>query len=105
MNTELHLADFDGDRLKSTGTIPVLFYAEWCPFCRRFYAEFSEALNSKGIRWAEVDISDVNNPLWETFGIRIVPTVIVFREGQLVFRRDGVQGRGLPKKAIDETLQ
>jgi thioredoxin 1 len=99
------LADFDGDRLKSTDTIPVLFYAEWCPFCRSFYAEFDEALNHKGVRWAEVDISDDDNPLWERFGISIVPTVIVFRDGQLVFRRDGVRGRGLPKKAIDETLQ
>jgi thioredoxin 1 len=99
------LSDFDGDHLKSTDTIPALFYAEWCPFCRSFYAEFTNALNGKGVRWAEVDISDNANPLWERFEITIVPTVIVFKDGQPVFRRDGVQGRGLPKKAIDETLQ
>ena len=104
-NTELHLADFEGDRLKRTDTMPVLFYAEWCPFCTSFYSEFSEALNGKGFRWAEVNLSDYDNPLWERFGISIVPTVIVFRDGEPVFRRDGVQGRGLPKKAIDETLQ
>jgi len=99
------LSDFDGGRLKSTDTIPVLFYAEWCPFCRSFYAEFDKALNSRGVRWAEVDISGDDNPLWERFGISIVPTVIVFKDGQPVFRRDGVQGRGLPKKAIDETVE
>jgi thioredoxin-like negative regulator of GroEL len=43
--------------------------------------------------------------LWERFGISIVPTIIVFRDGRPVFRRDGVQGRGLPKKAIEETLK
>lgn|GEM_PF-448091 len=104
-NTELHSSDFEDGRLKSTDTIPVLFYAEWCPFCRIFYPEFDKALKGKRVQWAKVDISDDDNPLWEMFGISIVPTVVVFKDGQPVFRRDGVQGRGLPKTAIDETLQ
>ena len=62
-------------------------------------------MKGRGVRWAEVDISDYDNPLWETFGISIVPTVVVFKDGQPVFRRDGVQGRGLPRTAIDETIQ
>jgi len=62
-------------------------------------------LKGKRVQWAKVDISDDDNPLWEMFGISIVPTVVVFKDGQPVFRRDGVQGRGLPKTAIDETLQ
>ena len=83
----------------------MLFSAQWCPFCRRFYPDFQDALNSKGIRWAEVDISDTDDPLWETFDISVVPTVIIFKDGQPIFRRDGVLGRGLSEKAIDETIQ
>jgi len=83
----------------------VLFLADWCPFCTKFYLEFETALNSKSIRWGEVDISDVGDPLWETFDINAVPTVIIFKDGQPVFRKDGVLGRGLPQKAIDEALQ
>jgi thioredoxin-like negative regulator of GroEL len=83
----------------------VLFLTEWCPFCRQFYPEFETALNSKGIRWAEVDLSDEEDLLWETFDINVVPTIIIFKGGQPIFRKDGVLGRGLSGKAIDETLQ
>ena len=102
---KLRQSDFDGDRLKRVGTLAVLFYAEWCPFCRSFYPEFERALNSKDVSWAEADISDDDNPLWERFGISIVPSIILFKDGQAIFRRDGVPGRGLSKKDIDETLQ
>ncbi len=55
--------------------------------------------------WAEVDISDMENPLWEIFDINVVPTVVIFKEGQPVFRRDGALGRGLSEKVIDDVLQ
>ena len=91
--------------MKSMGPIPVLFYAQWCPFCRSFYPEFEAAMNRKGFRWAEVDISDDEDPLWETFDINVVPTIIVFKDAQPVFRRDGILGRGLSEKALEETVQ
>lgn len=62
-------------------------------------------MNGKGERWAEVDISNDEDPLWETFDINVVPTVIVFRDSRPIFRRDGLLGRGLSEKAIEETLQ
>lgn len=83
----------------------MLFFAQWCPFCRRFYPGFEAALNGKGVGWAIVDISDTDDPLWETFDINVVPSIIIFKEGQSVFRRDGLLGRGLSEKAIDDTLQ
>ena len=83
----------------------MLFFAEWCPFCRSFYPRFQSALGGKGVTWAEVDISDMENPLWETFDIDVVPTVIIFKESQPIFRRDGDLGRGLSEKVIDEVLQ
>jgi thioredoxin 1 len=104
-NTKLQQSDFDGDRLKTPGVLAIVFYATWCPYCRGFYPEFQRALDSKRASWAEVDISDFDNPLWETFGINIVPSIILFKDGQAVFRIDGVQGRGLSKRNIEETLQ
>jgi thioredoxin-like negative regulator of GroEL len=62
-------------------------------------------MNRKGFRWADVDISDYEDPLWETFDINVVPTVIVFKDAEPVFRRDGTLGRGLSKEAIAETVQ
>lgn len=103
--TKLQSSDFNGNVLTSPETIPVLFYAEWCPFCRKFYPGFETAMNSKGLRWAEADISDYEDPLWETFEINAVPTIIVFKDGKPVFRRDAVLGRGLSEKAVEETVQ
>ena len=62
-------------------------------------------MKNKGIEWAVADISDIDDPLWETFAVNIVPTVIVFKNGELVSRKDGVLGRGLSTKAIDEVIQ
>jgi thiol-disulfide isomerase/thioredoxin len=103
--TKLNSSDFTGNRLKNSGTIPALFYAQWCPFCMKFYPEFQTAMKSKGIEWAEVDISNDKDPLWETFIINVVPTIILFKGGQAIFRKDGLLGRGLSGKAVGEVLQ
>jgi len=102
--TELKPDDFAGESLKNKGTLAVLFVASWCSFCRRFYPMFQAAAKKSGFPWASVDISDDDNPLWETFSIEVVPTVIIFKEGEAVFRKDGVFGRGLSEKAIEETM-
>ncbi len=82
----------------------MLFLASWCPFCTRFYPLFQTTAEKNSIAWATVDISEDENPLWEIFSIGVVPTIIIFKEGKAVFRRDGSLGRGLSQKAIDESI-
>ena len=103
-STELGPSDFDSKRLKRSGTLAVLFAAEWCPFCRRFSSIFDSVLSEKGMARGLADLSDLENPLWEEFGIDVVPTVMVFKEGELVYRKDGILGRGLPDNAMDELV-
>jgi thioredoxin-like negative regulator of GroEL len=103
-NLKLGSADFDGKRLKKTGTLAVLFAAEWCPFCRRFSPIFESALRAKNVSGALADLSEFENPLWETFDIQVVPTVMVFKDGELVYRKDAVLGQGLPNDAMDEVV-
>lgn len=104
-NTKLGPADFNGKRLKKTGTLAVLFAAEWCPFCRRFSPVFESALDQKGMPRAVADLSDLENPLWETFDIDVVPTVMVFKEGEVVYRKDGVLGQGLTEDVMSEVVE
>jgi thioredoxin 1 len=86
---------FEGEKLHRKGTWAVAFLADWCPFCRSFAPEF-EALNGTGaFEIGTVNLSDEENPLWERFAIEVVPTVIAYRDGTAVFRRDGRLGRGL----------
>ena len=69
-----------------------------------FTPVFQNRLESAKLPWALVSLDDLDNPLWETFDVKVVPTVMVFKEGKPVFRRDGVLGRGLPKEAITEVI-
>jgi thioredoxin 1 len=99
---------FEDDRLRRPGTWIVGFLADWCPFCRAFapHLESLGAPPGRGVLLA--DVTDESSPLWERFGVDVVPTVIVFRDGRPIFRRDGHLGRGLGEsdiRAIDEAAK
>jgi len=101
---ELGPPDFEGQRLKQDGSVAVLFLASWCPFCRQFRPTFEAAARSSNTPWAWVDVSEDDSIFWDTFGLDVVPTVIVFKNGEAVFRRDGERGRGLSQNVIRETI-
>ncbi|MGA9839706.1 MAG: thioredoxin domain-containing protein [Thermoplasmata archaeon] len=86
---------FQGDRLRRPGVWAVAFVADWCPFCRSFVPEFENLRGSGTFEIATADLTEDDDPLWEQFGVEVVPTVVVFRDGAVVFRRDGRLGRGL----------
>ena len=104
-NMKLGPSEFDRKHLKKPGTMTVLFAAEWCPFCQRFSPVFESALAEKGAPRALADLSDLENPLWETFDVQVVPTVMIFKEGEMVYRKDGVLGEGLPNGTMDEVVR
>jgi thioredoxin 1 len=86
---------FDGDRLRRPGTWVVGFLADWCPFCRSFAPRLEGLGDRASLHVAMADLTDEENPLWERFNVEVVPTVVVFRDGTVSFRRDGRLGRGL----------
>lgn len=96
---------FNGTRLLDSRNILVLFYAGWCPFCRSFLKLFEATMKQKADHLgALVDISDTNNPLWETFEVQIVPTLVGFRNGQPFVRKDGIAGVGLGERELEDAL-
>jgi thiol-disulfide isomerase/thioredoxin len=86
---------FDGGRLLRPGTVAVAFLADWCPFCRTFEPEFARLSAGAGGRLLVADMTAMDSPLWDRFAVEVVPTVVVFREGKVAFRADGVAGEGL----------
>lgn len=86
---------FEGERLLRSGTWAVDFSADWCPFCRAFLRPFEEWTGRQKLRALLADLTNLETPLWETFAIDIVPTLLVFRDGELLARADGVGGEGL----------
>ena len=93
--------DFDNEQLLKSGKILVFFYAEWCPFCRSAFhhlASFS-CISHKVFR---VDLSDEENPMWDSFKIRRIPTLIAFDGGKEFWRREATYLIGLRKADFDE---
>jgi len=82
----------------------VLFHASWCPFCRKFRPVFESYEGKTKARLAEALVDEDENPMWERFSIQVVPTVIAFRNGKTIARRDGKAGAGLFDKDMESLL-
>jgi thioredoxin 1 len=99
----LEVADaesFEREVLRSDGPTVVAFWAEWCPFCRRFRPLFEKASSERGGRFAFVRLDENDNPLWERYAVAVVPSVAVFRGGAVAARKDGVLGRGISAEVL-----
>jgi len=84
--------------------VPVLvdFYATWCGPCKQLgpiIEEVSIALKGKA-KVLKIDI-DKNPQAASAYGIRGVPTMILFKNGKQVWRQSGV----LPKESIVQAVQ
>jgi thiol-disulfide isomerase/thioredoxin len=92
------------DKLLSSGQKTVaMFYADWCPFCKRFKPVF-ESVKSK-YKKIQLELNEDENPMWDKFAISAVPTVIAFEGNKIVARKDARMGVGLEKSDIDSLLQ
>jgi len=102
MALELTDSNFEELVIKSDKPAMVDFWAEWCGPCRMiapFVKEISEEFEGKAVV-GKVDV-DSNNGVAVKYGIRNIPTVLFFKNGELVDKQVGAA----PKKALVEKLQ
>ncbi|MGH8945639.1 MAG: thioredoxin [Acidimicrobiia bacterium] len=80
--------NFD-ETVRDNETVFVDFWAEWCGPCRMFAPIFEEASERyDDIVFAKVD-TDVEQKLAMQFGIRSIPTLMVFRDQIVLFAQPG----------------
>jgi len=86
--------------VEKNGIVLIDFWAEWCGPCKRFGPVF-EAASEKypDVVFAKVD-TEAQPALAGAFGIRSIPTLMVFRDSVLIFQQAG----SLPAAALDELV-
>ncbi|MEE2701236.1 MAG: thioredoxin [Chloroflexota bacterium] len=99
-------SDFDEKVLKAGTPVLVDFWAEWCAPCRMIAPmvdELSQEYDGK-ISFAKVDV-DSNPEISLKYGIRSIPTLLVFKDGQPVDQVIGAVPKGALKKRLDSALE
>ena len=101
--TCIHIDDseFEAKVLKSATPVLVDFWAEWCGPCRQISPVLEEIAKEKAgkIIVAKVNI-DKNPGTPQKFGVRGIPTLIMFKGGQAVSTKVG----SLPKSKLIEWI-
>jgi thioredoxin 1 len=98
-------ATFASEVLGSDLPVLVEFWAEWCPPCHRIAPVLEElAAEYDGrARIAKID-ADANPETVRAYGILSMPTLSMFRDGELVSQVIGAQPKARLRAQIDEAL-
>ena len=98
-------ASFDEVVLKSDKPVLVDFWATWCGPCRMLGPVIEElATEYEGrVGVGKVDV-DNNQEFAAKYGVRNIPTVLVFKDGEVVGRQVGVAPKKTYTDALDSLL-
>lgn len=94
-------ASFDTDVLKSDKPVLLDFWAEWCGPCKMIAPILDEVAKDYGdrVQIAKINV-DENQQVPAKFGIRGIPTLILFKNGEVAAQKVGA----LSKKQLTEFL-
>lgn len=98
---EVNDANFDAEVIKSSTPVLVDFWAEWCGPCKMIaptLEELAKEYDGK-LKIGKLDV-DNNQAVSLKFGIRSIPTLLIFKGGQVVDQLIGA----VPKKMLVEKI-
>lgn len=101
--TELNESNFDAEVLQSPQPVLVDFWAPWCGPCRMIAPLVEElAQEHRGsLKVAKINIDD-SPALASNYGVSSIPTVMIFKGGEVVDRFVGVQPKSRLQTAIEQ---
>ena len=93
--------DFDAEVLKSTEPVVVDFWAEWCGPCKMIAPALEEIAGSMNGKVKIVKLNVDENPATAAkYGIMSIPTLMLFKNGQLASRQVGAA----PKQKLEQWI-
>lgn len=101
MALELNESNFDSEVLKSEKPVLVDFWAEWCGPCRMI-APIIEEMHAEYAGKAVLGKVDVDSApsIAAKYGIRNIPTILFFKNGEVVDKQVGA----VPKTTLEQKL-
>ncbi|MDR3705817.1 MAG: thioredoxin [Paludibacteraceae bacterium] len=105
MATSITDATFE-EIIKTNKVVLIDFWAEWCGPCRMvgpIVEELASEYEGKAIMIGKLDV-DENPDVCEKYGIRNIPTLLYFKDGEVVDKVVGAAQKAVLKEKIDTLL-
>lgn len=98
-------AEFEASVIQNGKPAIVDFWAEWCQPCKMLAPTVEEIADEYGDRILVTKLNVDDNPSTATkYGIRGIPTLLFFKDGQVAQQIVGVKTKAEIKKIIEENL-
>ena len=97
--------DFEAEVLGSDRPVLVDFWAEWCVPCHMVSPVVEEIAREKGdaLRVAKLNVDD-NPETARQFGVMSIPTLILFKDGDIATRMVGAKGKNQLRQELEAFL-
>lgn len=106
MTTQIVSDDsFQDDVLNSSEPVIVDFWAEWCGPCKQIAPALEEIASEMGgrVKVAKVNV-DENPSTPSKYGVRGIPTLILFKNGEVASTQVGALPKGKIQEWIEESI-
>lgn len=98
MSRDVTESNFSEEVLSAKGLVLVDFWAPWCGPCRALSPLLDTiAAENADLKVVKVNV-DENGSIATQFGVRSIPTLVLFKNGQAIDTKVGA----LPKKTLDD---